>query len=136
MDKLFNSISIITGVVGGVVAAFFGSYDKVMCTLVILMVLDYIAGVIKAVYTKSLSSEIGFKGLLKKIAMLVIVALANTIQNLMGGNVAVREIVIMFYIANEGISILENAAVILPQMPDKLKDILLQLRGDNNDNRH
>jgi toxin secretion/phage lysis holin len=136
MDKLFNSISIITGVVGGVVAAFFGSYDKVMCTLVILMVLDYIAGVIKAVYTKSLSSEIGFKGLLKKIAMLVIVALANTIQNLMGGNVAVREIVIMFYIANEGISILENAAVILPQMPEKLKDILLQLRGDNNENRH
>lgn len=136
MDKLFNSISIITGVVGGVVAALFGSYDKVMCTLVILMVLDYIAGVIKAVYTKSLSSEIGFKGLLKKIAMLVIVALANTIQNLMGGNVAVREIVIMFYIANEGISILENAAVILPQMPDKLKDILLQLRGDNNENRH
>lgn len=136
MDKLFNSISIITGVVGGVVAAFFGSYDKVMCTLVILMVLDYIAGVIKAVYTKSLSSEIGFKGLLKKIAMLVIVALANTIQNLMGGNIAVREIVIMFYIANEGISILENAAVILPQMPEKLKDILLQLRGDNNENRH
>ena len=136
MDKLFNSISIITGVVSGVVAALFGSYDKVMCTLVILMVLDYIAGVIKAVYTKSLSSEIGFKGLLKKIAMLVIVALANTIQNLMGGNVAVREIVIMFYIANEGISILENAAVILPQMPDKLKDILLQLRGDNNENRH
>ena len=136
MDKLFNSISIITGVVGGVVAALFGSYDKVMCTLVILMVLDYIAGVIKAVYTKSLSSEIGFKGLLKKIAMLVIVALANTIQNLMGGNVAVREIVIMFYIANEGISILENAAVILPQMPDKLKDILLQLRGDNNENRN
>ena len=136
MDKLFNSISIITGVVGGVVAAFFGSYDKVMCTLVILMVLDYIAGVIKAVYTKSLSSEIGFHGLLKKIAMLVIVALANTIQNLMGGNVAVREIVIMFYIANEGISILENAAVILPQMPEKLKDILLQLRGDNNENRH
>lgn len=136
MDKLFNSISIITGVVSGVVAALFGSYDKVMCTLVILMVLDYIAGVIKAVYTKSLSSEIGFKGLLKKIAMLVIVALANTIQNLMGGNVAVREIVIMFYIANEGISILENAAVILPQMPEKLKDILLQLRGDNNENRH
>ncbi len=136
MDKLFNSISIITGVVSGVVAALFGSYDKVMCTLVILMVLDYIAGVIKAVYTKSLSSEIGFKGLLKKIAMLVIVALANTIQNLMGGNVAVREIVIMFYIANEGISILENSAVILPQMPDKLKDILLQLRGDNNENRH
>ena len=121
---------------GGVVAALFGSYDKVMCTLIILMVLDYAAGITKAVYTKSLSSEIGFKGILKKITMLIIVALANVVQNLTGGNIAVREIVIMFYIANEGISILENAAVILPKMPDKLKDILLQLRGDNNDNRN
>lgn len=109
----------------------FGAWDKLLYTLMVLIVLDYALGIIKAVYTKTLSSEIGFKGLLKKIAMLVIVALANTIQNLMGGNVAVREIVIMFYIANEGISILENAAVILPQMPEKLKDILLQLRGDD-----
>lgn len=131
MDKLFNGISVITGLVGGIVAALFGAYDKLMCTLVILMVLDYVAGIIKAVYTKSLSSEIGFKGILKKITMLIIVALAHVVQDLTGGNIAVREIVIMFYIANEGISILENAAVILPKMPDKLKDILLQLRGDD-----
>lgn len=136
MDKIFNGMSVITAMAGGIIAVLFGAWDKLLYTLMILMVLDYALGIIKAVYTKTLSSEIGFKGLLKKIAMLVIVALANTIQNLMGGNVAVREIVIMFYIANEGISILENAAVILPQMPDKLKDILLQLRGDNNENRH
>lgn len=136
MDKIFNGTSVITAMAGGIIAVLFGAWDKLLYTLMILMVLDYALGIIKAVYTKTLSSEIGFKGLLKKIAMLVIVALANTIQNLMGGNIAVREIVIMFYIANEGISILENAAVILPQMPDKLKDILLQLRGDNNENRH
>lgn len=136
MDKIFNGMSVITAMAGGIIAVLFGAWDKLLYTLMILMVLDYALGIIKAVYTKTLSSEIGFKGLLKKIAMLVIVALANTIQNLMGGNVAVREIVIMFYIANEGISILENAAVILPQMPDKLKDVLLQLRGDNNENRH
>lgn len=136
MDKIFNGMSVITAMAGGIIAVLFGAWDKLLYTLMILMVLDYALGIIKAVYTKTLSSEIGFKGLLKKIAMLVIVALANTIQNLMGGNIAVREIVIMFYIANEGISILENAAVILPQMPDKLKDILLQLRGDNNENRH
>ncbi|NDO19925.1 phage holin family protein [Lachnospiraceae bacterium MD329] len=136
MDKIFNGMSVITAMAGGIIAVLFGAWDKLLYTLMILMVLDYALGIIKAVYTKTLSSEIGFKGLLKKIAMLVIVALANTIQNLMGGNVAVREIVIMFYIANEGISILENAAVILPQMPEKLKDILLQLRGDNNENRH
>lgn len=131
MDKIFNGTSVITAMAGGIVAVLFGAWDKLLYTLMVLIVLDYALGIIKAVYTKTLSSEIGFKGLLKKIAMLVIVALANTIQNLMGGNVAVREIVIMFYIANEGISILENAAVILPQMPEKLKDILLQLRGDD-----
>lgn len=136
MDKIFNGMSVITAMAGGIIAVLFGAWDKLLYTLMVLIVLDYALGIIKAVYTKTLSSEIGFKGLLKKIAMLVIVALANTIQNLMGGNVAVREIVIMFYIANEGISILENAAVILPQMPEKLKDILLQLRGDNNENRH
>lgn len=106
MDKIFNGMSVITAMAGGIIAVLFGAWDKLLYTLMILMVLDYALGIIKAVYTKTLSSEIGFKGLLKKIAMLVIVALANTIQNLMGGNVAVREIVIMFYIANEGISIL------------------------------
>ena len=103
------------------------------CILIIIMVLDYASGLIKAVYTGTMSSKIGFKGLLKKVTILVIVALANVVQQLTGDNVAIREIVIVFYIANEGISVLENAAVVLPNMPDRLKDILLQLRGDNND---
>ena len=130
MDKIFNAISVITGIVGGVVAFLFGAWDNLLCTLVVVMALDYVTGVIKGIYTKKLSSDIGFKGLLKKITILVIVSLAHVIQDLTGGNIAIREIVIMFYIVNEGISILENAAVILPKMPEKLKDILLQLRGD------
>lgn len=89
------------------------------------MVLDYLTGVIKAVYTKNVSSEVGFKGLLKKITILIIVALSNVLQQITGDNVTIREIVIMFYIANEGISVLENVAVIYPRMPQKLKDILL-----------
>lgn len=136
MDKIFNITSMIMGIVGGLVAALFGAWDKLMYALVMVMVFDYITGVIKGIYTKKLSSDIGFKGLLKKITMLVIVALARVVQELTGGNIAIREIVIMFYIANEGISILENAAVLLPNTPEKLKDILLQLRGDDNENRH
>lgn len=135
MDKLFNVVSVFMGVVGGIIASLIGAFDGVLCALVILMVLDYVSGIIKAVYTKTLSSEIGYKGLLKKITILIIVALANVVQVLTDGNIAIREIVIMFYIANEGISILENAAVILPNMPEGLKNILLQLRGDDNDNR-
>lgn len=132
MDKIFNGTSVITGMAGGVIAALFGAWDKLLYTIIVLMTLDYILGIIKAAYTKTLSSEIGFKGLLKKITMLIIIALANVIQTLVGGSVAIREIVIMFYIANEGISILENAAVIYPKMPEGLKNILLQLRGDDN----
>lgn len=135
MDKLFNAISVFAGVTGGIVASLLGAFDKILWALLILMIIDYVSGIIKAVYTKTLSSEIGFKGLLKKITILIIVALANVVQVLTDGNIAIREIVIMFYIANEGISILENAAVILPNMPEGLKNILLQLRGDDNDNR-
>ncbi len=127
MDKIFNSISVFFGIAGGILAGVFGKWDTVLYTLVILMVMDYITGVIKAVYTKQMSSEIGFKGILKKITVLTVVALANVIQVLTGGT-AIREMVIMFYIANEGISILENAAEILPDMPDGLKNILLQIR--------
>ena len=126
MDKIFNSISVFFGIAGGILAGVFGKWDTVLYTLVILMVMDYITGVIKAVY-KQMSSEIGFKGILKKITVLTVVALANVIQVLTGGT-AIREMVIMFYIANESISILENAAEILPDMPDGLKNILLQIR--------
>lgn len=136
MDKLFNVISIITGILGGVAAALFGAWDNLMWALIILMILDYITGIIKGIYLKRLSSDIGFKGLLKKIVILVIVALSHVIGELTGDNIAIREIVIMFYIANEGISILENAAVLLPNMPEGLKNILLQLRGDGDENRN
>ena len=131
MDKIFNGISIITGLAGGLIASLFGAWDKILWALMVLMVLDYVMGVIKAIYKKELSSSVGFKGLLKKISILVIVALANVVQELMGGNIAIREIVIMFYIANEGISILENVAAVSTKMPQALKDILLQLRGDD-----
>ena len=133
MDKLFNIISVFFGIAGGILAGVLGKWDTILCALAALMVLDYITGVIKAVYTKRMSSEVGFKGILKKITVLTVVALANVVQVLTGGHAAIREIVIMFYIANEGISILENAAEILPNMPDGLRDILLQIR-DNGSN--
>lgn len=97
-----------------------------------MMMLDYCSGVIKAIQQKKLSSEIGFRGLLKKVSILLIVAAANIIQSVIGENVAVREIVIMFYIANEGISLLENTASVSNRIPQKFKDVLLQLRGDDN----
>ena len=96
-------------------------------TIVFLAIADYITGWIKGIYTKQLSSEIGFRGLLKKIVMFIVIAVSFVIQGLIGGTIPLREVVIMFYIANEGLSLLENAAVFTP-IPDKLKNVLLQLR--------
>lgn len=86
---------------------------------------------LKQFIQKQCRVRIGFKGLLKKITILIIVALSNVLQQITGDNVAIREIVIMFYVANEGISVLENVAVIYPRMPKAIKDILLQIRDSN-----
>ena len=131
MDKIFNWTSTVIGIVGGFFVAIFGQWDSILWALLVIMLLDYLTGVIKAIYTKTMSSEIGFKGLLKKITILIIVALSNVLQQITGDNVAIREIVIMFYVANEGISVLENVAVIYPRMSKAIKDILLQIRDSN-----
>lgn len=128
MDKLFNWVSVSTAVVGGTFGILFGGFDKMLIALLIIMAVDYITGVIKAIYNKKLSSEIGFKGLLKKTVILAVVVLSNTLQELTGGEIEIRSVVIMFYIANEGISILENVAAVSDAIPPGLKEVLLQLR--------
>ncbi|WP_330639490.1 MULTISPECIES: phage holin family protein [Lachnospiraceae] len=127
MEKLFNWISIAFGMAGGFLTYWLGGWDVLLKTIVFLAIADYITGWIKGIYTKQLSSEIGFKGLLKKIVMFIVIAVSFVIQGLIGGTIPLREVVIMFYIANEGLSLLENAAVFTP-IPDKLKNVLLQLR--------
>lgn len=127
MEKLFNWISIAFGLIGGFFSYWLGGWDVLLKTIVFLAVVDYITGLIKAIYMKQLSSEIGFKGLLKKIVMFIVIAVAFMIQVLIGGTVPLREVVIMFYIANEALSLLENAAIFVP-IPEKLRDVLLQLR--------
>ena len=127
MEKLFNWISVFCGLIGGGLTYWLGGWDVLLKTIVFLAVVDYITGCIKGIYTKQLSSEIGFKGLLKKIVMFIVIAVAYVIQGLVGGKIPLREVVIMFYIANEGLSLLENAAVFVP-IPEKLKAVLLQLR--------
>lgn len=115
------------GLIGGGLTYWLGGWDVLLKTIVFLAVADYVTGWIKGIYTKQLSSEIGFKGLLKKIVMFIVIAVAYVIQGLVGGKIPLREVVIMFYIANEGLSLLENAAVFVP-IPERLKAVLLQLR--------
>ncbi len=128
MDKIFNWISVICGTIGGFIVSLLGGWDKLIMALIILMCLDYITGLIKAYYNKELSSRIGFKGLTKKVLILVIVAVSVVAENMLGIP-AIREIVIMFFAVNEALSILENAGAMGLPLPEKLKQALLQLRN-------
>ena len=127
MGKMFNLISVVGGVVGGFIVSLFGGWDVMLYTILLFAVLDYFTGLLKAFYKKQLSSEIGFKGIIKKIMVFVVVAVAYNVQKMTGDTIPLREIVIVFFICNEALSILENAAEFIG-IPQQLKDVLLQLR--------
>ena len=121
MEKIFNWISIVAGLVGGIIANALGGFDGIMIALISVVVLDYLTGVVKAIYTKT-NARANVPA-----ANIPANALACLVQDIIGDSIPVREIVIMFYIANEGISIIENGAEVIP-VPEKLKNVLLQLR--------
>lgn len=136
MEKFFNAFSVYFGVVGGFVIGLLGGWDKLLAALILLIITDFITGILKAIYNKELNSKMSYKGIVKKVYMLFIVLLANTIQISISPEVPVREIVITFFICNEGISVLENAALTGIPIPNKIKDLLLQLRGENDGNKN
>lgn len=130
MEKLFNLISVIVGLLGGFLISVFGGWDVMLYTILLFTVLDYFTGLVKAAYKKELSSAIGFKGLIKKIMVFVVIAVAYNVQKLTGQVIPLREVVIVFFICNEALSILENAAEFI-NVPDQLRDTLMQLRVKN-----
>ena len=130
MEKMFNFISVIGGLVGGFIVSLFGGWDVMLYTILLFAILDYFTGILKAVYKKELSSAIGFKGIAKKIMVFVVIAVAYNVQRMTGDTIPLREIVIVFFICNEALSILENAAEFI-NIPQQLKDVLLQLRDKN-----
>lgn len=126
-EKMFNGVSVVGGIAGGFLCQWLGGWDVILKALVVLIVLDYITGVLKAIVTKTLSSQVGFTGLIRKIVIFIVVATAVTVQAVVGDAIPLREIVIIFFICNEGISLLENASEFVP-IPEKLKETLIQLR--------
>ncbi len=112
--------------VGGALSYLFGGFDNLMMTLLILMMIDYITGVLKAIYNRKLNSQIGFRGIIKKVMILLLVVLSSTLQTVLLSTVPIRDVVIMFYIANEGISIIENMGSVIP-IPTNIKTFFEQL---------
>ena len=120
----------IIGVLGGVATWLFGGCDALMIVLGVFMAVDYLTGTINAAISKTLNSSTGFVGLLRKGAMLLVVIVAAQLDKLLGESVF-RSITCMFYIANEGISILENCAEIGIPLPKPLVDALKKLTGND-----
>ena len=129
MNKI---IQLITAIGAAVCGFLFGRMDGLMYALIAFMALDYLTGVLVAAAQKELSSKVGFKGIAKKVIILALVAVGHILDtHVLGGGAVCRSAVSGFYIANEGISILENAAELGLPLTKKLIDVLKQLRDDN-----
>ena len=130
MKELWNTTQIILAAVGGWLGYFLGGCDGLVYALILFVAADYITGVMCAAVDKRLSSEIGFKGICKKVLIFVLVGLANILDvQIIGTGSVLRTAVIFFYISNEGVSLLENAAHLGLPVPEKLKNILQQLHN-------
>lgn len=128
MDTVLDKAKIIFALSGGVFGWFFGSFDSLIYALMAFVVIDYITGVLVAIHNKRVSSEIGFRGISKKVMIFALVALGNIIdQCIISSGSSIRTMIIMFYLSNEGISIIENAGNMDLPLPRKLKDIIQQI---------
>ena len=107
-----------------------GGVDIALQSLLIVIVIDYLTGIASAIYNKELSSKIGFKGIIKKFSYLLVVALSVLIDNLLGQSGLIRSLVIYFFVANDGLSIIENMAQMNVKLPQKLIDTLEQIKKE------
>lgn len=121
-------IQLVFAVLGGWLGRYIGGVDGLVLTLVGFMIVDYLTGVACGIIDHKLNSETGFKGLIKKVVIMMLVGVAHTLDaHVLGQGAVLRTAVIFFYLANEGISLTENAAHLGLPVPQKLKDVLEQL---------
>lgn len=122
--------------IGGALGWFIGGLDGFLYALIAFVVIDYLTGLLAAGVQKKLSSEVGFKGIAKKIAIFLLVGIANIIDvDVIQNGTALRTAVIFFYLSNEGLSILENSGNIGLPIPEKLKTMLAQLKDKEDDQK-
>lgn len=125
METVLKNIS---SVICTVFVYLLGGFDIALQSLLIVMVIDYLTGIASAFYNKELSSKTGFKGILKKFCYLLVVVLSVVIDNLLGQSGIIRSLVIYFFVANDGLSIIENLAELDVKLPQKLIDSLEQIK--------
>lgn len=128
MKEIYNSI---IAIVLTTFVYLVGGLDVAMIALLVAIVLDYISGVIKGYVTKQLSSQTGFRGIVKKVAILIIVMLAVLVDRVTGETGAIRTLVIYYFVANEGLSIIENLGQAGVPIPQSIKKALKALKKEN-----
>ena len=134
IDILWAKVQMAIAAIGGWLGYFLGGMDGLLTALIVFMAIDYVTGLMCAVADKKLSSSIGFKGICKKVLIILLVGVAHIVDlHVVGTGIALRGAVVCFYLSNEGVSLLENAAHLGLPIPEKLKTVLQQLhnRDDN-----
>ena len=128
MKEFWNTIQLIFAAVGGWLGYFLGGCDGLLYALIAFVAIDYITGVMCAISDKTLSSEVGFKGICRKVLIFLLVGIGNIIDvQVLGSPGVLRTAVIFFYLSNEGVSLLENASHLGLPVPDAIKTVLEQL---------
>lgn len=128
IDLIWTKIQIAITAIGGWLGYALGGMDGLLIALVVVIALDYITGVMCAIIDRKLSSAVGFKGIFKKVLILMLVGLANVIDvHVVGTGSALRGATVCFYLSNEALSILENTVHLGLPVPEKLKEVLMQL---------
>jgi len=131
MENFVKVIKMFCASIGGALGAVLGGVDGFLYALIVFVAIDYLSGVMVAILHKNLSSRIGFRGIFKKILIFAFVAIGYIIdEKIIQNGSVIRTAVIFFYLSNEGISILENAAFIGLPVPEKLREILEQFREE------
>ena len=132
MRSIWTGIQIAFSAIGGFIGWLLGGFDGFLHALIAFAVIDYITGVMCAISDKMLSSEVGFKGICRKVLIFVLVGIGNLVDVYVLGEAGVlRTAVIFFYLSNEGVSLLENSAHLGLPIPQKLKSVLEQLHNRN-----
>ena len=132
MTEFWNAIQMVFTAIGGWLGYFLGGCDGLVVALVVFVVADYLTGVMCAISEKKLSSEVGFRGICRKVLIFILVGIANILDvQVIGTGSVLRTAIIFFYISNEGISLLENAGRLGLPIPEKLKLVLEQLHNES-----